>query len=1248
MSKLNQIQNALKEIDQAKFQKLCDTYLYALGYQNITPFGVSLGKNKTKAGTPDSYILMKSGDYVFIEYSTQSSGLARKFSGDLSNCFDVNHTGISVEKIQKIILCYNSVLSPAGIDSLAQICMENKSDFENIHIGRLAHDLLSRFPHIAKEFLAIEVDSGQILPPANFIKEHQKSSFATPLDNKFYFRQEEMTAIVEYLDEGDLAIISGKPGAGKTKFALEVTNRFCEQHDDFLPYCIFDKSLTLYEDLKAYFSDVKKYLIIVDDGNRLSDFEHVLSLLRSDITDNQIKIIVTVRDYALDQILHATREYEEKKWIKLRKFKDDEIRELLRSEDFRITNSTYLDRICYIAQGNPRLAIMAGKVAVKTNDIGSLHDVTKIYDEYFSTIIDDLNELENAILLKTLGLISFFRAIDRENTNLMNKIYEAFGISESEFWDNVTQLHNLEVVDLYEHQIVKETDQIFSAYFFYRTFIKDEILSFSNLLEHFFNNFRLKIQDSIIPTVNTFGHDLVTQKLQKHFNYYWGILENDELSLVDFLDLFWFINPTKNLNYLQEKIAALPSKDTSALKFDCSVSDISDPYLKVLSKFTHAGPDNFKISLEIVFEYLFKAPDLFPQILSYIKKELVFKPNSHIYGYSLQEVLFEYLLNHTVDTQRGYVFQHIILNVANNFLRIQYDASWMENKDTVAWQRFNLTLTPELQGLRQRIWGFLFDAFEDGKNKNEVLAIIDKYIGSIQYEPEMHLCEYDASFLLPFISHCLDKESYAHCLIAQRYLGTLERMSISHADISILKSQFTNKTYVISKIFDWDYFTDHEDLSVQEYDDFKEKQLADYCSKYGFNEYLALFSHLEIILQTTEKNERYRFEKSITQILTDVLDQDFDLFMQLAEYIWSTDNNSITPYDKQIIAAFFDKYPASHLRFYRLIHSHSFQSKANWLLSFHELIPKQLIDDYYLKELYTFCDNSNAISIIWSFDFLVKYQTIDDDVIIKVISKIWDLVNDQKEKVRFDFLFNPHSKLSQNLRETFKNNHTLLKNIYLHQDALNRNMDFNGNAFKQILELDEDFIVEYIESRYARDEYFSMHDEHRDYGFIWEMWNYESIIGKTINNLSDKCTYHGSDYLNVFFKSKKEADVRPIIVEFFKKYVESNASDIDSLNMIFDVITESFPAQRKLMIGHLLKKNAAFAIFEKLYLEKSTFSGGRSFVPEYERRIIFWESLKAFFTGASFLKHKLYVENRVDQYKKMIEEENKQLFMDGW
>ncbi|MDQ3816207.1 MAG: hypothetical protein M3362_00785 [Acidobacteriota bacterium] len=50
MSKLNQIQTELRSINQAKFQELCDAYLYKTGLENINPVGLAVGKEKTAKG----------------------------------------------------------------------------------------------------------------------------------------------------------------------------------------------------------------------------------------------------------------------------------------------------------------------------------------------------------------------------------------------------------------------------------------------------------------------------------------------------------------------------------------------------------------------------------------------------------------------------------------------------------------------------------------------------------------------------------------------------------------------------------------------------------------------------------------------------------------------------------------------------------------------------------------------------------------------------------------------------------------------------------------------------------------------------------------------------------------------------------------------------------------------------------------------------------------------------------------------
>ena len=116
MSKLNQIQSALMQIDQASFHKLCDSLLYKQGYKEIFSTGVTEGKNRTRAGTPDTFLILKSGKYCYTEYTVQQNDLFNKLDSNLEKCFNQEITKIPIDDIEKVILGFTSKLTPEEIN----------------------------------------------------------------------------------------------------------------------------------------------------------------------------------------------------------------------------------------------------------------------------------------------------------------------------------------------------------------------------------------------------------------------------------------------------------------------------------------------------------------------------------------------------------------------------------------------------------------------------------------------------------------------------------------------------------------------------------------------------------------------------------------------------------------------------------------------------------------------------------------------------------------------------------------------------------------------------------------------------------------------------------------------------------------------------------------------------------------------------------------------------------------------------
>jgi len=166
--KLNEVQQRLSEIDATKFHKMVDTYLNQKYNYSIHSTGTKTGEDKPRKGTPDTLITLENGEYIFVEYTTQKTKVKDKFLDDIEKCLDSKKTGISIQKIAKIIIACNSSLQANDIEALRLSCGD--IECEVLTNSTLSYDFVNHFPSIAKEFLGIDI--GNILTPNVLKKEY--------------------------------------------------------------------------------------------------------------------------------------------------------------------------------------------------------------------------------------------------------------------------------------------------------------------------------------------------------------------------------------------------------------------------------------------------------------------------------------------------------------------------------------------------------------------------------------------------------------------------------------------------------------------------------------------------------------------------------------------------------------------------------------------------------------------------------------------------------------------------------------------------------------------------------------------------------------------------------------------------------------------------------------------------------------------------------------------------------------------
>jgi hypothetical protein len=952
MSKLTQIERALQAMDPAGFQRLCDSYLHSRGYDRINPVGLMIGADKVTQGTPDTLITLPDGGYVFAEYSTQQEGLAGKFGRDLAKCFDEGKTGVPVDLIREVVLCHNSSLTPEEEHGLAEECRRRGVNLSVFGLGTLAHDLYQKYQGLARDFLGLEVDTGQIVQAEEFVAAYNRNELATPLDTDFRFREEEVSRVIAALEAGDLVLVAGRAGVGKTRLALECCRRYAAERPGVQVRCVFNRSADLFQDLRVHFGEPGQYLLLVDDANRVSRFEYALQLLHDQTDERKIKIVATVRDYALGAALDAARPFGGGSLVELEPLKDEEIKELVR-EGFGIANYHYLDRIAEIARGNPRLAVMAARVANRENTLQSIADVTALYDEYFGSIRRDFGDFRDKTLLQVAGLISFFRAIDRSNAELMGAVGDAFGIDPDTFWRAAHRLHELEMADMYEDEVVRASDQVLSTYLFYLAVFRDRALDFAILLENFFPRFRHRLIDALNPILSAFDGEAIKERLRPHVDRNWRLLEQrgDEEALLHLIDVFWFVKETDALVYVADRVASLQPEPRPVSELQFAVSSQLAPtpsLLGILDNFRYTEEGTLRAALSLLLDYLERRPAELPLVLRMLTERYGMTHHSHLSGF--------YVERHTADVlwerARGgadELFSRLFLAVAEPLLRTHFQTHESRSNTAITIITFDVPASPALFELRRTLWGRAFALYAVPSLREHVLDLLRKHSQSGYMVASREIVEQDAAAVQPFFSSALDPSDYRHCVVVHGYLDVLNRVGVE-ADEG-LRARFTNETYALSELL-LDDRHERREIGWREYQRLKREHLAERTAILDAVGYAEFFARCAEVLAASDRSRAgYEIQNSVGDVFLELAGRDGALYEAVLDgYLHAGNALNLGPWalaPKLIEVSGPD-------RAYEIISAGDYPGHASWLFGYFLALPPESVTAERLRQLYAF------------------------------------------------------------------------------------------------------------------------------------------------------------------------------------------------------------------------------------------------------------------------------------------------------
>lgn len=1257
MGKINQIEQELSQIDASKFHKLINTYLSKKFSFMIHSSGTKIGEDKPISGTPDSFVALEDGNYIFVECTTQKSDIVSKFLKDLGKCFNEAKTGISISKIKKIILACNCDIKPSELEILQKYC-NSKDKLFFIGISSLANDLYANYSKIAYDFLGVSIDTMQILDESDFVVEYESGGYATPLNTVLCCRDKEVADIEFALKDSQITFITGKAGVGKTRLTIEVAPKFAKENG-YKFKAIFNRGVNIYDDLMAYFKvEDEKFLIFIDDVNRIHQaLGYLLNSFNKKITNSQIKIVATVRDYAKD-IIEKVPSNISCSVIEIQSMDNISVSEII-SKNFKNIDPIHNEKILEISQNNPRMAFMACKIA-QNGSFDAVNNTYDLYKEYFKSADNDINIFGDIEIGKIVAIVAFFRVIDRQSDKQVEVIKQAFGVDIVAIWDKIEKLHRYEIFDMYENSVTKVSDQILASYLFYKTVFVDKSLKISSFIINFFPNHSGKIRDVLNQIVPVFDINLILKELKDPVDRLWikysdkSLLSgHDNNPIIEFVEIFWHLKESEILEKLHEEIQDLEQEhiDVNSIDVFKDNDNRSDLVLNILSLLSRRNDEsNLKITIELIVVYLNKKPNKIHEVIYTLVKDFGYELNSYRYGYKKEKIVMDRLweLSKNSDTL---LLKRLFIRIASEMLGTDFQDARYHGR-TLNLYNHTLVPTQALINFRKTIFERLDEIFKN----NCFLADLEKFINTYYRKPNIsnsiEIIEQDKKYIVDLVVKYFNPKIYKHCRIVRKFLSFLDKNNITY-DKSI-QTLFKHSCFDTDDLLCASPYKNFKGNNVEQNKAYIKNELEKISNNNKTKDrWLKLLNICVEIYNVIDDSDTYSFKNNFSMLLEILSSDDSGLFIEVLGEYFKLGDPFLLYLDRRVLIKILGKNGA-----FEFIEKQNFKAKDFWRFGIFAAIDENDITQTDAKNLLDLYKSADITNIPRYFNHLQKYENIKKDITLKILKVLCNrAISNNKFLITIEMFFYQSTSM---LDKYIKTDKKLIETAYFMRLKDNINFDHDANILNKFLNYDSDFIHRYIINILnALGNGVSSADMHTDFSILFNRKDHEEIFLKiieTIHKIPDKKFVFGKgEFLKSFFMgfhsplldAQKTINV---IEQFIDKYFTDKERMVFISRLICEFNSdESENAEidtRAHLYAYMVSKNSDYELFKSLKFEKNLRTSHGSWVPAIQRDIDFYEKLMSVMNTANLLKHRTFINEMIDDLKRRIDREKKSDFME--
>lgn len=1213
MAYISEIEAAIRAIiDVGTFQNLCNEILRREINAPITSLGSQSGTNKTTFGTPDAYFY-KDDKYVFVEYTTtdnESTRLFNKIKSDLEKCFDEDTTKIPLSKIEKIIYCHTSSnLPPESTEQIQNKCHEKNVVLEILGINELAHLIKDKYPAIAHDYLHLDIGNGQIFDLLSFIEKYDYNETAASLETKFLYRENELVAINNSINENKITLLTGFPGVGKTRIAIELLYKLSSSYNIL---CIRNNYSDFGNDFSRYISLSGQNIIFVDDANTFDN--RLLSIL--DLLNNpngNIKILMTVRESFVSEIERKCLSYSESKTFEIKNFSDAEIEGFLKN-NFNINNQTYIKQIQRICEGNARLAYFAGKMALDEDGYRKIQNAEQLFENYYDNFLSQ-SLISNDKPIITAGIISLAGMLDKNNLFNYDKLFELCKITKEEFIHNCEILNEKEILNDLNGNISID-EQCMNNYFVYLFLFKKKYFT----LEDFFKNCYEIFPDRVVTSFNNifpiFNSEELFSYLSDAVKNVWHFFIGKNLE-EKFIKAFCNLDPDNALLYIYDRIEQLPSNSLSLeeIIFEDKKIFHTDFLMDLIGQMSRT--DKTKDLIELLCKYVRKCNDKFYDGISVIKSRYQIDKSSFETNYYRENLVIDSLLNN-LDSD---ILKVLFIEVSRTMLSLISDYTEEERHRNIIYSRLITKNTNESRTYREKIWNKLIEFAKQSFCFDRILNVISVYASGWDDHTDIELLKFDSLFIKTLL-----EELYLHNKMSS--LNNLYKINekLRHFNLPKIELCNSNDTFLIDVVETFHEFkgnSEERELNIRAFIKRNPTINTEVLVQYIYT----------CAIEKSGSFVTYNFESFLNHIDNSTF---YDITKKLILLEKSLNFNP----------SFFIKRLWTFIskeEIHGLIWTSNLENKNEWQFFYFETMPDSIITIETYNEFLDFLsktDDKDIHSICHrDLDFIKIYKAFDSNCYITIYSIVRKKY--QYSPCIFEVytgrLFNNNYEPSE-LCFFFENDLDLLFDIYFLNLPHNNVFDYEGKYFIYFLDHYDVFRLKteklIIEQTINPSYIDSLPDVIK---FVIKSEYFEEIMDTIFDQLAKAAIFdYQIERLNILF-SNDFAKTKKYVYGF----IDKNFNSEKYIKNLFSALIDFDWNTKHEFLIYLINKNARFELFSELELRGSlgvTTTGG--FVAEYEAELRFWENLlKEIPDGINYIKHRQFCSTRIQMTKKTIENE---------